>query len=91
MCRIAASRAKRDESEMTRSEKRAPIATKTSQRFAARFEANVPCIPIMPVHSGWREGIAVLPMRLTETGALRSSARDASSAEAPELTTPPPT
>ena len=34
---------------MTRSEKRAPRAIRRSQRLTPRFEALVPCIPIMPV------------------------------------------
>ena len=76
---------------VTRSSKRAPIATSTSQVFMAMFDHFVPCMPGQPKKSGWVSGNAPLPIRVVITGRPPTSARSRSSSQASPLSVPPPT
>ena len=76
---------------VTRSSKRAPIATSTSQVFMARFDHFVPCIPGQPKNSGCVSGKAPLPISVVITGSPPVSASSRSSSQASPLIVPPPT
>lgn len=77
---------------VTRSSKRAPIATMTSQSCMALLLSKLPCMPTMPSHAGSEAGKAPRPIRVEVTGAPVSlaSSRSSSAALGPALMTPPP-
>ena len=76
---------------ITLSENLAPTTTRRSALFTPKFEALVPCIPIIPVYRSLVPSNAPLPMRVSHTGASIFSTNSASSLEAPESVAPPPT
>ena len=76
---------------VTRSSKRAPIATRTSHVFIARFDHFVPCMPGQPKCSSWSSGKALLPISVVMTGSDPPSASWRSSAHASPFSVPPPT
>ena len=76
---------------VTRSSKRAPIATRTSQEFIARFDHFVPCMPGQPKCSSCVSGKALLPISVVTTGSEPASASRRSSAHASPFSIPPPT
>ena len=77
---------------VTRSSKRAPMATMTSQSCMALLASKLPCMPSMPSHFSSEAGKAPSPIRVEVTGAPVRAANSRSSAEAlgPALMTPPP-
>ena len=77
---------------VTRSSKRAPTHTITSQPCIARFASTVPCMPSMPRKPGWLAGSAPRPISVLVQGNPVASTRRRSASEAagPELITPPP-
>ncbi len=83
--------AKAESLPVTRSSKRAPIATRTSQVFIARFDHLGPCIPGQPKWSSWVSGKALLPISVVMTGSVPASASCSSSAQASPFRVPPPT
>ena len=89
-CKTALCGAKVAGLEITRSEKRMPSAMIRSERLIAAFEALVPCMPTIPVHSGCLDGNDVMPMRVWHTGIAAFSAKTRSSSHAQALKMPPP-
>ena len=67
---------------VTRSSKRAPMATITSQSCMALLASNEPCMPTMPSHCGSDAGKAPRPIRVEVTGAPVSAASSRSSSAA---------
>ena len=90
MCTIFASRANVAGRSATRSEKRVPTAISRSQPSTARFDAWLPCMPIMPVESGSSPGMEPPPIRVMATGASSFLAKARNSSCALLLVTPPP-
>ena len=88
---IVAPGAKAESFPVTRSSNRAPIATRTSHVFIARFDHFVPCMPGQPKCSSCVSGNALLPISVVTTGSAPASASRASSAQASPLSVPPPT
>jgi len=79
MWTIRAREANAESFPVTRSSKRAPMATIRS-----------PCMPNMPRLRGWAEGKEPRPMRVVVTWMRAFSASWKSSSDAPEEMTPPP-
>jgi hypothetical protein len=77
---------------VTRSSKRAPTASSTSQPCMARFASYVPCIPSIPRKCGSEAGTAPRPINVLVQGnpVARTSPVSATEASGPELMTPPP-
>ena len=75
---------------VTRSSKRAPIASSTSHASSALLAAMRPCMPIMCNESGSLSGNTPRPMSVVATGMFALCASSASSFTAPALRTPPP-
>ena len=76
---------------VTRSSKRAPMATSRSQRCAAAVAATVPCMPSIPSALGFEFGTMPRAGSVVTIGAPVTSASSATSADALERTAPPPT
>ena len=75
---------------VTRSSKRAPIASSTSHASSALLAAIRPCMPIMCSESGSLSGNTPRPMSVVATGMFALCASSASSFTASALRTPPP-
>ena len=77
---------------VTRSSKRAPTFSITSQSCIAMLASYVPCIPSMPRKFGSLAGTAPRPISVVVTGnpVSRTSRVSARHAAGPEFTTPPP-
>ncbi len=73
-----------------RSEKRVPTASTTSASKSSLFASGLPCMPILPMLSGWISGKLPLPINVVATGASSSSAMVSSSSAAFAVMTPPP-
>ena len=90
MCTIFALGANSSSAPVTRSSKRAPMATIRSASSIAQFATLVPCMPSIPSHWGSEAGNAPSAIRVVVTGAPESWASVRSSVEASALVTPPP-
>ncbi len=75
---------------IARSSKRAPTTTSRSASSSTKLVWRAPCMPSMPIDSGWSIGIAPSAISVIVVGMLACSASVMASEEAPELTTPPP-
>ena len=73
-----------------RSENRVPMASTQSASVIIRLASACPCMPIGPRDSGWFSGNEPLPLKVVRTGSISVSATAWSSANADEMTVPPP-
>ncbi len=76
---------------VTRSSKRAPMATSRSQRCTAPVAAMVPCMPSMPSTFGSESGTMPRAGRVVTIGASVTSDSSLTRSPASERTAPPPT
>ena len=76
---------------VTRSSKRAPMATSRSERWMAPVAAMVPCMPGMPRFCGCESGMMPRAGSVVTTGAPVTSASFSTCLRASERTAPPPT
>ena len=90
MCTIFACGANSSTAPVTRSSKRAPMATIRSASSIAQFATRVPCMPSIPSHAGSEAGNAPSAISVVVTGAAVSLANVRSSSAASALVTPPP-
>ena len=90
MWTIFALRANSSTAPVTRSSKRAPMATIRSASSIAQLATLVPCMPSIPSHCGPSAGNAPSAISVVVTGAPVSAASVRSSSDASALTTPPP-
>ena len=90
MCTTRARGANSSTAPVTRSSKRAPMATIRSASSIAQFATRVPCMPSIPSHCGSDAGSAPSAISVVVTGAPDRAASARSSSEASALITPPP-
>ena len=76
---------------VTRSSNLAPSEISRSQRWIAVTAEYMPCMPGMPRCWSWESGKDPLAISVVTTGILVRSAKASNSAEACDLSVPPPT